>query len=81
MCLNSGSRGAKILQKCTGANPDGEIELKTLALLEGQDPKYVLEKLAEPRQDFYSGLITLKTFGKGWTRRTNETKEQSLEML
>ena len=49
--------------------------------MEGQDPKYVVEKFAELRQDFYSGLSTFKIFGKGWTRRTNETKEQSLEML
>ena len=81
MCVNSGSRGAKILQKCIGANPDGGIGPKTLALMDGQDPKYVVEKFAELRQDFYSGLSTFKTFGKGWTRRTNETKEQSMEML
>ena len=47
MCVNSGSRGAKILQKCIGANPDGGIGPKTLALMDGQDPKYVIEKFVQ----------------------------------
>ena len=81
MCVNSGNRGAKILQKVVGANPDGAIGKKTMALVNEQDAKYMIEKYAELRQQFYSGLKTFKTFGKGWTRRTKETKEQSLEML
>ena len=52
-----------------------------MALVKGQDPKYMIEKFAELKQQFYEGLSTFKTFGKGWTRRTKETKEQSLEML
>jgi lysozyme family protein len=81
MCVNSGSRGAKILQKSIGATPDGGIGPKTLALVEGQSTKYIIERFAELRQQFYEGLSTFKTFGKGWTRRTKETKEQSLKML
>ena len=80
MCVNSGSRGAKILQKCIGANPDGGIGPKTLALMEKQNPKFVVKKFAELCQNFYEGLSIFETFGKGWTRRTNEPKEQSLEM-
>ena len=81
MCVNSGSRGAKILQKVVGANPDGAIGKRTMALVKGQNPKYMIERYAELRQQFYEGLKTFKTFGKGWTRRTKETKEQSLDML
>ena len=77
MRVNSGSRGAKILQKCIGGNLDGGIGPKTLALMEGQYAKYVVNKFAELGEDFYEGLSTFKTFGKGWTRRTNEKKEQS----
>jgi len=81
MCVNSGNRGAKILQKVVGANPDGAIGKRTMALVKGQNPKYMIERYAELRQQFYEGLKTFKTFGKGWTRRTKETKEQSLDML
>ena len=59
------------MQKCIGANPDGGIGPKTLALMAKQDPKYVVKKFAELRQDFYEELSTFKTFGKDWTRRTN----------
>ena len=33
------------------------------------------------RQDFYESLSTFDTFGRGWTRRNEETLEQSLKLV
>ena len=43
--------------------------------------KEIIEKMHDERQNFYEGLSTFKTFGKGWTRRNQETKEASLQIL
>jgi lysozyme family protein len=33
------------------------------------------------RKHFYEGLSTFGAFGRGWTRRNDETKETALEMM
>jgi lysozyme family protein len=43
--------------------------------------KDIVVKMHSTRQQFYESLSTFKTFGKGWTRRNNETLETALEML
>ena len=80
--VNSGTgRAAKALQKVVGANPDGAIGPKTLALIAKQDPKYMIEEFGKIRQEFYEKLSTFKTFGKGWTRSNKETTQASLPMV
>ncbi len=80
--VNSGTgRAAKAIQKIVGANPDGAIGPKTLALIAKQDPKYMIEEFGKIRQNFYENLSTFKTFGKGWTRRNKETTQASLTMV
>lgn len=80
--VNSGTgRAAKALQKVVGANPDGAIGPKTLALIEGQDTEYMIQEFGKIRQAFYERLSTFETFGKGWTRRNKETTEASLGMV
>ena len=79
--VNSGvSRASKAIQKISGANPDGKIGSKTLALVEGQDTKYMIEEFGVIRQSFYESLSSFKTYGNGWTRRNKETTEKSLSM-
>jgi len=79
--VNSGtSRASKAVQKICGANPDGVIGKKTLALINGQDTKYMIEEFGVIRQSFYESLKTFETFGRGWTRRNKETTEKSLSM-
>ena len=78
--INAGRQGAKCLQKSIGANPDGAIGPKTIAILKDQNPKYVLEKMHELRQSFYESLKTFETFGKGWTRRNDEALEKAKKM-
>ena len=79
--VNSGTRRAsKALQKACGAERDGVIGNKTLALANGQDVKYMIEEIGVIRQSFYESLRTFKTFGRGWTRRNKETTEKALSM-
>ena len=79
--VNSGTRRvSKALQKACGAERDGVIGNKTLALTNGQDVKYMIEEIGVIRQSFYESLRTFKTFGRGWTRRNKETTEQALSM-
>ena len=80
--VNSGTgRVAKALQKICGASVDGAIGPKTLALINRQNPKYMIEAFGKIRQEFYESLGTFKTFGKGWTRRNKETTEASISMI
>ena len=79
--VNSGTRRvSKALQKACGAERDGVVGNKTLALANGQDVKYMIEEIGVIRQSFYESLRTFKTFGRGWTRRNKETTEQALSM-
>jgi len=79
--VNSGSgRPAKAIQRIVGAKQDGAIGPKTLTMIANQEPKFIIEKMYDQRQSFYEGLKTFETFGRGWTRRNQETKEAALEM-
>ena len=80
--VNSGTgRAAKAVQKICGASQDGAIGPKTLALVDGQSPHYMIEQFGKIRQEFYESLKTFDTFGKGWTRRNKETTEKALIMV
>ena len=80
--VNSGTgRAAKAIQKIIGANQDGAIGPKSLALIENQDPKFMVEQFGKIRQEFYEGLSTFKTFGRGWTRRNEETTQKAVNMV
>ena len=79
-CVNAGRQGAKCLQKSIGANPDGVIGPKTIAILKKMDADYVLEQMHMHRQKFYESLKTFKTFGRGWTRRNDEALAKGKEM-
>jgi lysozyme family protein len=80
--VNSGTgRAAKALQKLVGAKQDGAIGPKTLQAVRNHDPAELIDKLHDSRQKFYEGLSHFKTFGKGWTRRNQETREQSHKII
>lgn len=79
--VNSGpSRAAKALQRAVNAKPDGAIGPKTLDAVEAVDPRDIIEQLAEERELFYRALSTFDTFGKGWLRRNDETRDTALEL-
>jgi len=46
-----------------------------------KDPEFIINYVYGVRQDFYKGLKTFETFGRGWTRRNKETLHQALEMV
>ena len=43
-------------------------------------PEDVVVKMHSTRQEFYEGLSTFDTFGRGWSRRNDETLEAALEL-
>tara|TARA_R100000700_G_scaffold10585_1_gene15442 strand:+ start:834 stop:1343 length:510 start_codon:yes stop_codon:yes gene_type:complete len=84
--VNSGvGRAVKKLQKMIGTVADGGIGPNTLKSLEEYIRHHGLETTIENykdiRQVFYRSLSTFNTFGKGWTRRNNETLEAALKMI
>jgi len=80
--VNSGpGRAAKALQKSVGATEDGAIGPATLALVSNNGVENLIEDVSRQRQLFYENLKTFDTFGRGWTRRNEETKRASLEMM
>lgn len=80
--VNSGpGRAAKMLQEVVGVKPDGGIGPITLAAVKAVDPIVLINKYADKRLAFWQSLPTFDTFGKGWTRRGNEVKDEALKMV
>ena len=84
--VNAGpARAAKFLQSMIGTKVDGGIGPNTLAKVE----EYIREngeheavnKYQEMRQRYYTELKTFDTFGRGWTRRVDETTELAMSMI
>ena len=83
--VNAGpGRAAKYLQSLIGTVADGGIGPNTLAKLkEYTDETGVKETITNyqnDRQSYYEKLSTFKTFGRGWTRRVEETTKLALEL-
>ena len=85
--VNAGpGRAAKYLQTMIGTVADGGIGPNTLLALgnyvdEVGDVAQVIKDYQEKRQSYYEGLSTFATFGKGWTRRVEETTEEALKIV
>ena len=87
--VNAGpGRAAKFLQKLLGVTQDGGIGPQTLGALQsaiGEDKvtqtREMIEKYQSMRQEYYEGLSTFDTFGKGWTRRVEETTHEAISMI
>ena len=84
--VNAGpGRAAKFLQSMIGTTVDGGIGPNTLAKVE----EYIrengehesVEKYQALRQEYYEQLSTFDTFGKGWTRRVEETTKLALDII
>ena len=84
--VNAGTgRSAKYLQTLIGTVADGGIGPNTLAKLK----EYVnanglaksIDNYQEARQAYYEKLSTFDTFGKGWTRRVDETTQLAKTMI
>ena len=84
--VNAGpGRAAKYLQGQIGTMADGGIGPNTLAKLEEYlkftSIEQAIKTYQESRQDYYEQLSTFSSFGRGWTRRVQETTKMALEMI
>jgi len=84
--VNAGTgRAAKYLQRMIGASADGAIGPNTLSKVrefvsaEGLDAAIMDYQAA--RQKYYESLSTFETFGRGWTRRVDETSKEAQAMM
>ena len=83
--VNAGTgRSAKYLQALIGTTVDGGIGPNTLKAVDAYVEEVGIEEairgFQQKRQDFYESLDTFKTFGRGWTRRVDETTELAISM-
>ena len=84
--VNAGTgRSAKYLQNMIGTTADGGIGPNTLKCLDEYIEENGLEstitEFQSRRQGYYESLNTFETFGRGWTRRVDETTEAALDMI
>jgi lysozyme family protein len=84
VAVNSGvGRAIKFLQSVVGATPDGGYGSITSALVKKaeEDPARLIELYCAKRLEFLQSLKTFPVFGKGWSRRVAEVKDEALKML
>ena len=84
--VNAGpGRAAKFLQRMIGTTVDGGIGPNTLKAVESYVEEVGLETSIEnyqsARQSYYEELSTFDTFGRGWTRRVEETTASAKELI
>ena len=80
--VNAGtSRAGKALQQIIDVPADGIIGSQTVAATSKFDPAQVVEEISQKREDFYRGLGTFDTFGRGWLRRNDETRDEALRLI
>ena len=84
--VNAGTgRSAKYLQRMIGTVADGGIGPSTLRALgnyiEEVGTEGAIKNFQSKRQEYYESLSTFETFGRGWTRRVDETTQAALGMI
>lgn len=81
MNVNAGpSRGAKILQRALGVNPDGRIGAITREAIRTTDAPKLIESYSAASRAFYLGLHQPK-FTKGWLNRVEFVRKTALAMV
>jgi lysozyme family protein len=81
IAVNSGpSRAIRILQEAVGATIDGKIGPATIAAAQKADPIHTINVITAIRMDFLRSLRTWDTFGKGWSRRVSDVRENALQL-
>lgn len=63
---------------------DGILGAKTLSKLKGiphEDREDFITDYCEARHNYLMDLPTYKTFGRGWARRVNRVREESVKLL
>jgi len=80
--INAGvGSSAKLIQKCVNSVPDGMIGSRTLQIISGVDPKELIEKFSEAKEQYYKSLKLFSLYGHGWLNRVASEKAIALAML
>ena len=84
--VNAGTgRSAKYLQRLIGTTVDGGIGPNTIRAvynyIEEVGLNGAIKNFQKARQEYYEKLKTFETFGRGWTRRVDETTELAISMI
>ncbi len=80
--VNAGvRRSAKMLQRLVFVEADGQVGPITLGAVNEREPEDLIARFSDERLNHYRSLSQWETFGRGWTRRTAETREAALELL
>ncbi|MCV6596019.1 MAG: glycoside hydrolase family 108 protein [Mangrovicoccus sp.] len=79
--VNAGpARAARLLQRILGVSTDGQIGPQTIAAAGQADAQMVISAFSDGRMQHYRGLKHWPSFGRGWSRRTQETRKAALAM-
>lgn len=80
--VNAGAgRSIKTLQSAVGVTPDGGFGPMTMAAVQAIDPKELIERFSQAKEDFYRSLPTFATFGRGWLNRVADVKLKATSMI
>jgi lysozyme family protein len=75
--VNAGvGRSSRLLQQVVAVEADGEVGPITVGAAQATDPEFVINDFSDRRLDYYKRLPTWNTFGRGWSRRTSETRQR-----
>jgi lysozyme family protein len=74
-------RAAKLIQEAVGVTADGMLGPASISAIQKTNPKELIEKFSQLKENFYRSLKTFNTFGVGWLRRVAEVKTFSESML
>jgi len=81
MAVNGGPKEAgEMLQRCVGAEVDGQIGPKTLAALAGVSARALISDYSEDRDAYYRGLRNFPRFGDGWLNRVAKCEAEALAL-
>ena len=81
--VNAGTvRSVKTLQSAIGVVADGVIGPRTMAAINGSNPKDLVNKFSDARTDFYQGIVARRPdqarFIRGWLNRTEDARKLGL---
>ena len=78
-------RAAKLIQEAVGVTADGVLGPASVSAIQKTDPKELIEKFSQLKENFYHGIVEHKPdqvkYLKGWLNRVAEVKTFSESML
>lgn len=81
MAVNAGpGRSVRQLQSAVGVTADGVLGPVSMKAVTSANPGLLIGTLWRRQMTYYEGLATFDTFGKGWSRRTDERRAAALEL-